>query len=469
MSASHRHVMMLAGGLLAMVVGATVVTVRETVRAGIEADLDDSLRVRAFALSRIVDARSPRLLPFVEQGLGSAPSGLMLQLFDSEGAPLGRSSNLTADLPLSEVARRSAPARSEAVVEDAVDAAGAPLRLATFARTDFVGADRSVAFFAQVGMPTTGCYEPLRRLTFVLVASGVAVWVLGFGAVRLAVNHSRKAAASLARQVDGLEPADLLARALPTAADDSEWAGLAESLNRLLGRVAAAHGAQQRFVAEASHELRTPLTILLGENDVALRRERSAAEYRETLVSNREEIARLTKVVENLLALARADAGEEEPPSEIVNLHTLCGEVCDQLGPLAEEKRVTLTLAPSPEPPVECPADAIRLQRAVFNLVENALAATPAGENVWVEVSADAAECHIVVSDHGVGIAREHLPLLFDRFYRTAASRARNPDGAGLGLAIVKATADAHRGRIGVTSTVGQGSTFTLSLPAGAD
>ena len=463
MNISFRTLQLVVALALGSLIAGLMVGLHSLVHRRLDDRIDESLKVRAFALAFSVDPKAPRLQPYLEQGLGSVPGGCFLQLFDADGHPLGHSANLSTPLPLSEVTRRSAPARSEALVEDARGADGRPVRLATLARTDFLGSERRVRYFAQAGMPMDAEPEGLRLLPRVFVLGGLALWGAAFLLVRCTMRVMRRSSDALAARIEKLDPLHTPGRLL--VAPDAEQASLVESLNGLLARLAEAQRVQQQFVAEASHELRTPLTILLGENDVALRRERTATEYREILVSNREEMARLAKVVENLLALARSEAGESEPGREAVNLHTLCGEVCDQLGPLAEEKKVALTLAPCPTDPVLCPGDAPALQRVVFNLVENALAATPAGEAIRVEVDAEGERGRIRVIDHGVGIAREHLARLFDRFFRTPASKARNPDGAGLGLAIVKSIVEAHGGTVEATSVPGQGSTFTVLLP----
>jgi heavy metal sensor kinase len=245
--------------------------------------------------------------------------------------------------------------------------------------------------------------------------------------------------------------------------DEDEIARLARAFNELLDRLESAHGTQQRFLADASHELRTPLTVLRGEIEVALRRERPADEYREVLESSREEIERLARLTENLLSLARSDAGEGLVTREAVDLAALCVGVREAMSGMAEQKRMKLTVEASEA--VFVNGDAGALERVCLNLVENAIRYSPAGENVTLQVVNENGEAVLSVSDTGPGIGAEHLPHLFERFYRVDKARSREQGGAGLGLAIVEALVKAHGGSVSVSGVVGQGTTFTIRLP----
>lgn len=249
--------------------------------------------------------------------------------------------------------------------------------------------------------------------------------------VRLLIKHWLRSLSAATTSAQALSTDNLGRQRLFVPDDNAEIARLARAFNELLDRLEAAHATQQRFIADASHELRTPLTILKGEIEVALRRDRTAAEFREVLQRNREEIERLIRLAENLLTLARADAGEVLAAREPVDVGALCEEVCARLQPLARARDVTLNVETTVSRPV--PADPVALDRVVFNLVENAVRFTPAGERVCVRSESDDAGVRIVVSDTGAGIAQEHLPRLFDRFYRVDAARTRSLGGAGPG------------------------------------
>ena len=200
-----------------------------------------------------------------------------------------------------------------------------------------------------------------------------------------------------------------------------------------------------------------------AEIEIALRRERAPADYQRTLDSNRHELERLSSLVENLLALAALDSTKPQQEKSPVHLALVCRDVAEQLSPLAAAHNVRLQLELSES--VTTSGDVFSLERAVRNLVENAIRHTPAGEQIVIRAGVNGGEARVEVTDAGVGIAPEHLPHLFERFYRVDTARTRNHGGAGLGLAIVKAIVEARGGTVSVESKLGAGSTFTLRLP----
>jgi signal transduction histidine kinase len=210
--------------------------------------------------------------------------------------------------------------------------------------------------------------------------------------------------------------------------------------------------------------MKTPLTVMQGNLEVVLQRPRSAEEYRDVLVSNLSQVQRLIVLTRSLLTLARF-AGDR-PPVELVPLalEPLLRELIDDLTPVAEDRRISLVLEQESVRPVL--GDAERLKQVFINLLDNALRYTDPGGTVTLRLSGAGNEVLVAVQDTGQGIAREHLPMLFERFYRTDPARARDSGGHGLGLPIVKEIAEAHHGSISVKSEVGKGSVFTLTLPA---
>ncbi|HET8631629.1 MAG TPA: ATP-binding protein, partial [Thermomicrobiales bacterium] len=232
---------------------------------------------------------------------------------------------------------------------------------------------------------------------------------------------------------------------------------------RALVPIAAAFRRQQEFVADASHELRTPLTALRAAADLlSQHRDEPLAANADLLDDLRAELARLERLAGDLLTLARADLETLDLAVAPVDLAGLAAEVARRATPLARERGVSLTAAEG-EGEVVAEVDPDRLQQALLILLDNALKHTPTGGKVTVAARREGGEAVLAVRDTGAGIAVEHLPRLFERFYR--ADRARAGAGAGLGLAIAKAIADAHGGRLTLASTVGQGTTATLRLP----
>ena len=276
-------------------------------------------------------------------------------------------------------------------------------------------------------------------------------------------SRTLQATASLAEQI----PLDRLAvTRLPEPPDDPDARRLVRACNRLLEKVADAHVAQQRFVADAAHELRTPLTILRGEIQVAMREPKNQPFLIETLRSNLDEAVHLSRLVDSLLTLARADAGQTLVAREPVALAPVIRSTVASLEPLAAERQVRLefSAAENAESAV-VNGDAIALERIIRNLVENAVKHSPADHVVRVTLAATTEQVQLSVIDRGIGIPSEHLPKLFDRFYRVDAARRRTEGGAGLGLAIVKTLVEALGGTVSVQSEIGVGSTFTVDLP----
>jgi heavy metal sensor kinase len=238
---------------------------------------------------------------------------------------------------------------------------------------------------------------------------------------------------------------------------------LSQTINDMLDRLSQAFLKVTQFSADASHELRTPLTILRGEVEIGLRGDRSAAEYRDILVSNLEEIERMSKIVSDLLLLSRSDMGQEVLSRESVDLQEVVQELINQLAMLAEQKKITLTGDIQPVPLVS--GDKLRLRQMAANLIANAIRYTSESGRVNVRLEAVAEGVKLVIEDTGIGIPEADLPRIFDRFYRVDKARSREEGGSGLGLSIVKWIVDAHHGDITVESVVDEGTTFTVVLP----
>jgi len=257
--------------------------------------------------------------------------------------------------------------------------------------------------------------------------------------------------------------ADDLSQRLHFRGSLDEVGRLAATFDRMLDRLDRAFRRQRQFTADASHELRTPLTMLASQIDVALERKRTPADYEALLRSLREDAARMTQLVSELLTLARADAGQQLLTREELDLGVLVNSVVQAMQPLALQRGVRL--AEHAQPRVTISGDQTRLSQLLINLVDNALRYTSAGGNVNVAVKEQAGWAELRVEDTGIGIAAEHLPHLFERFYRADPARARADGGSGLGLAIAQWITQAHAGQITVESEFGRGSTFTVRIP----
>jgi two-component system OmpR family sensor kinase len=243
-----------------------------------------------------------------------------------------------------------------------------------------------------------------------------------------------------------------------------ELTTLAASFNELLSRLDQSFASMRRFVQDASHELRTPLAVIRGEADVALSHDRSTAEYKESLAVIQEESRRLSRLVDDLLNLARADAGHVHLHVEQLYLNDLLSECFRSVQPLAAARNIELECGSGED--VTIRGDEELLRRMVVNLLDNAIRYTPPGGRVSATLEAQGHDVRIRVADTGVGIAPDAKGRVFERFYRADKVRNREQGGFGLGLAIVKWIAESHHGAVELTSQPGQGSTFTVRLPA---
>jgi heavy metal sensor kinase len=258
--------------------------------------------------------------------------------------------------------------------------------------------------------------------------------------------------------------AERLGERLPVDNPHDEFGRLATITNRSLDRLRETIERQRRFTADASHEIRTPLTAIRAAGEVALRSPQSPEQYREAIGAMLEGVARLTDLAERLLVLACADSGRYSASPEALDAAGVAREVADLLGPLADDKALTLAINTDHAAPVH--ADRFLLRQAVMNLVDNAIKYTPHGGRVEIAATSRDGSVRIAVRDSGPGIADEHRGRVFERFYRVDPSRAGS--GAGLGLAIAKWAVEAGGGRIALDSELGHGSTFTIILPAPA-
>jgi two-component system, OmpR family, heavy metal sensor histidine kinase CusS len=245
----------------------------------------------------------------------------------------------------------------------------------------------------------------------------------------------------------------------------SELASLANTFNEMLDRLEESFDRISRFSADIAHDLRTPVNNIRGEAEVALARARSADEYREVIESFLEEAVRLSDLISDLLFLARAESPLAHLRRERVDVGELLGGVMEYYEASAADGGVSLTSSAA-EAAVTAELDRTLVQRAVGNLVSNALANTPPGGAVVLGTNADDSTVRIEVSDTGVGIPAEALPKVFDRFFRVDSSRSQGSGGTGLGLAIVQSIALLHGGNVEISSQLGQGTRVTLCMPA---
>ncbi|HKQ97303.1 MAG TPA: heavy metal sensor histidine kinase, partial [Candidatus Polarisedimenticolia bacterium] len=247
----------------------------------------------------------------------------------------------------------------------------------------------------------------------------------------------------------------------------SELQSLALTFNGMLDRLEESFTRLSRFSSDIAHEIRTPVNNIRGEAEVALARPRPAAEYRETLESCLEECSRLTRLIDALLFLGRAEASETLVQREPVDVGEELARVREFYEAAAVEAGVGMEGGDGTR--LDARLNRTLLQRAIGNLVENALSHTPRGGTVRLRAWREAGAVNVEVADNGGGIAPEHLPHVFERFYRADRFRGPASGGVGLGLAIVKAIAELHGGTVAIASEVGKGTSVRLIFPGQSD
>lgn len=284
-------------------------------------------------------------------------------------------------------------------------------------------------------------------------ASGMLGWAVARRGLAPLRTISRDAARITAQRLD---------RRVPAAALPAELAEVAQAVNHMLARLEESFRRLTEFSSDLAHELRTPVNNLLTQTQVTLSKGRSVEEYREVLASNAEEFERLSRTIADMLFLAKADNDMIVPHREPIDLRAEADAIAEFYAPVADENGVALSV----EGDARAEGDRLMLRRAVGNLLSNACRHTPPGGNITVQVQGpQAGYVSLAVRNTGSTVAPEHLPHLFDRFYRADPSRSREAEGAGLGLAITRSILRAHGGEATVRSADGI-TVFELRLPA---
>jgi heavy metal sensor kinase len=312
-----------------------------------------------------------------------------------------------------------------------------------------------------IGRSTEEVTEALENFRIILIIAALATLALaGVGGFFLA-SRVLKPVERIRQTAQEIGENDL-SRRVEVGSED-ELGRLASTLNQMIERLEAAFSRQRQFTADASHELRTPLAIVQAESTLALRKKRTQNDYRKSLELISQEAGHMSTVVGKLLYLARIDAGKDQVNFDRINLKELLTRLTSDIEILAREKNIEFKFIPLEDLIVE--GDRVKLEQLFLNLLENAIRYTPGGGSISASMVKEGKTAVIAIKDTGIGISKEHIPHLFERFYRVDKARSRAEGGAGLGLAICKHIVQVHNGEIEVESQVDKGSTFTVSLP----
>ena len=377
----------------------------------------------------------------------------MVRVLDPAGATIGQTTGMETLLPANifpPVASRETGAPSEHRVDGKL-----------FALTTRHAHAGGQQFTIQVAQDRSSDEQVERKfgiLVLVVLSGSILASIL------IAIPVTRRGLRPLEemkRSLERIGPTHLNERVAP-ANWPRELQPLAIAFDEMLKRLDDSFTRLSQFSADLAHELRTPIANMLGEAQVALSRDRSAAEYRETIESTIGECERLSGIVDNLLFVARADAATEPVERIQFDARAAVEKIAAFYETIAEDRHVAINCSGQGQ----ISADPALFERAVGNLVDNALRFTPENGSIQIALAERANDFEVAVNDNGSGIAPEHLPRVFDRFYR--AEPSRGSDGAGLGLALVKSIVDLHGGTARIQSEVGRGTTVSITFPKGA-
>jgi heavy metal sensor kinase len=443
-------------GVLACVLVAYAAAVFLFLRHALYRDLDRRLHEDLHLLQEELDVTDDGRLvwrssghPDEAEGSGT-PRGRWLEVWSREGQLLLRSAT-------SEPLQLGAPEASEEPRLMTIDRGRSRVRVSSAIQTI-----SGVPVLARAARSEEPVRRELRELLFIQgFAVPMALALAALGGYYLA----RRALRPVARMVEKARSisAERLGEHLPVENPADELGQLAIAFNETFGRLDRSFDQLRRFTADASHELRTPLTALRSVGEVGLQERPDDKLFADVVGSMLEEVDGLTRLVDTLLALSRADAGQVRLAREPVDLSELARSSVQHLDDLAEEKRQALTIEAAD--PVEVLGDRLVLRQAVINILDNAIKHSPEGTPIRVEVGRNGDRGWIAVSDRGPGVAAEDRERIFERFYRVDKARSREQGGAGLGLSLANWGVESHDGHIVVESELGQGSTFRIVLP----
>jgi heavy metal sensor kinase len=448
------YLSILALGLAAFGVGSWY-AMRASAFHTIDEELEDRIRgVQKFMQIQIASLSPVEIRDEFREHSVLGPGGDLFQVCDQKGEWLYRS----AVLENSQVAiRRPDQLGNAAVFEDLV-VQKTPVRFAT--RRVVVNGQK---YAIQVAAPLSEFHEALSRF-------GLILWLFGplllIGATVGGYWISRRALKPVDQITTAAESISIrnLADRLEVPNTGDELQRLSETLNKMLARLNSSVQRISQFTADASHELRAPVSLIRTTAELAVSRGRTNDEYHEDMIEILAEAERTSRLIDRLLLLARADAGEDGIQREPTNLATSVREAVDQGRSLAVKRRIELSSQISIDPAVVL-GDGEALRRLVFILIDNAIKYNTEGGKVQVALGIQDGQAACTVSDSGIGIAKEDQEHIFDRFWRADKVRSRGTGGAGLGLSIARWIVERHQGTIDVRSEVGKGTTMTVRLP----
>jgi heavy metal sensor kinase len=394
----------------------------------------------------------------IEDATGRRPTGKFIQILDKKGRIGLKSGSLGRfQLPISLEALRNA-SKKRVTFETNRTIGTSPIRIVTMPIVE----GRRITNIVQVASSLEDVEKALKTLLLILsitIPSALAVASVGG---HFLANRALRPVNDVTNTARAITSHNLNKRIRIEKVKD-EIGHLAETFNEMISRLDQSFRKIRQFSADASHELKTPLTVLKGEIEVALRRARTDEEYRKILTSNLEEINNMTKIVDDLLLLSRADTGEVPLTKTRIDLSEFLADMQVQAQVLATSKSIDVYFHNNQK--IYALADPLRLKSMMLNLIENGIKYSSPGGRIDITLEKENSSAIITVRDHGIGIPQEALPHIFDRFFRVDKARSRKEGGSGLGLSICKWIAEAHNGSISAKSELGRGSDFIVRIP----
>jgi heavy metal sensor kinase len=425
-------------------------------RRSVEVTVNDSSSVNLQSLQRLLANTAPKGPEKVQKELTELaswwPSGVLFEVADGNQEWIFRSAQfLQAGLPLPPVREGDVSFFTTnlnhiqyRIAMQRVEAGGQTFEIHAAVPTEPF--DRALDNFRAIEKETV----PL----LVVIASLLGYWLSGRSlapVTRIIETAERIGVQNLSRRLE-----------VPRARD--ELRRLTETLNAMLQRIETSFKRITQFTADASHDLRTPVSLIRTTAEVTLRRPRTESEYAEALDKILRTSVETTSLLDNLLTLARADAGTTGMELHLIDLDSHVKRAQERAVLLAAGKPLSITVR-TPGTPVWVRADSIAIDRLLLILLDNAIKYTPEGGSCEIELLTELGQAQIVVRDSGIGIPKGELDLIFERCYRTDRARSRETGGAGLGLAIARWITEMHGGTIAAESRIGAGSVFRVSLP----
>jgi two-component system OmpR family sensor kinase len=427
--------------------------------------VDNSLTVSATivvtsAAMKFNRSTLPGLDQFFEQFMGAENLNKFYRIYDGSGNVGSRSNNIDASqFPLSQVAYADA-LKGKNSYETFVVAGKHSIRVITMPLIR----EKKLVNLVQVGTSLGAVQETLRNLRIFLFTAVPSVLVLAALFARFMARRALKPISRIIKTARDIGQGRELSQRMPVLKTQDELGQLTLTFNEMMDRLENSFAQMRQFSSDASHELRTPLTVLKGQNELVLSKPREAEEYQEVIASNLEEINYMSKVLEDLFILSKADENQIFFNCKPMDLRDLVEEVCKHAEVLAGEKNICIIIAFLEF--VKINGDEVRLRQMIWNILHNGIKYTQPGGELKVSLQDEGEFALLTIQDTGIGIPEKDLLSIFDRFYRVDKARSKDEGGSGLGLSICKHITEAHKGTIEVESKIGVGSRFKIRLPA---